>query len=154
MHPTETTYLRTAANGASGLALLVALYDTLAGDIRRAAGAQRENNLEQRAKEVKHALLVVSMLENWIEADSGDLARSLIRFYARLRRGLIEAQGKQAAGQMEQLMAEVLGIREIWQQMQEKNAFFEPEILPPVARVRQGGAFSRDPEQRSLSWSA
>jgi hypothetical protein len=48
MNRTDVTYRKTAAEGASGFGLLIALYDTLAGDLRRAAEAERSNDIEQR----------------------------------------------------------------------------------------------------------
>ena len=37
MNPTELAYRKTAVEGASGFGLMIALYDTLAGNLRRAA---------------------------------------------------------------------------------------------------------------------
>ena len=56
MNRTDLAYRKTAVEGASGFGLLIALYDTLAGNLRRAAAAQRRNDLEDRCHEVKHAL--------------------------------------------------------------------------------------------------
>lgn len=154
MNTMDLTYRKTAFEGASGFGLLIALYDTVAGDLRRAASAQRVGDLEKRAREVKHALAVIGVLENWIDSESGQLAKSLIAFYAGLRRKIIDAQIKQSAEMMEELMAEVLAIREIWQQMDGTSAATGPEILPPVGNQRHSGAFSAQPEQRKLSWSA
>jgi flagellin-specific chaperone FliS len=49
MSPTEMAYRKTAVGGASGFGLLIALYDTLAGDLRRAADAERANDIENGA---------------------------------------------------------------------------------------------------------
>ena len=45
MSPTEMAYRKTAIGGASGFGLLVALYDTLAGDLRRAANTVLPANM-------------------------------------------------------------------------------------------------------------
>ncbi len=71
MTPTELSYRKTATEGASGFGLLIGLFDTLAGNLRRAAEAQRANDMEKRCGEANHALLVIGHLENWI-----DLARA------------------------------------------------------------------------------
>jgi len=155
MNALDLTYRKTAAVGAGGFALLIALYNTLAGDLRRAARAQRAGDLEQRTEEVKHAIVVVASLENWIDAESGELAQWLIGFYASLRRRMIEAQSRQSAELLESLMTEVLDLRGIWQQLERetKNASAEPLILPPVATQRQG-AFSSEAELQHMSWRA
>jgi hypothetical protein len=49
MTPTDLAYRKTAVEGASGMGLLIALYDTLAGDLRRAAAAQRAMTLKDAA---------------------------------------------------------------------------------------------------------
>jgi len=136
------------------MALLVALFDTLAGDLRRAASAQRVGDLEQRARMAKHALAVIAFLENWLDGEDGALAQQLIRFYGGLRRSLMEAQVKQSAALFEQLMSEVLGIRELWQKVEAKEPEAVPHILPPVARQHHTGSYGVEIEQRQLSWSA
>src|SRR5277367_4604828 len=116
MNTTDLIYRRSAAQGASGFSLMIALYDTLVGDLRRGAAAQRAGDLEKRAKELKHALLVVGFLQNWVEADSGELANWLIAFYTQMRARIVEAQARQSADILEEQMAAVLGLRQLWQQ--------------------------------------
>jgi flagellar protein FliS len=116
MTPIELAYRKTAVEGSSGFGLLIALYDTLAGDLRRAADAERANDLGKRATESKHALLVIAYLEEWIDRGSGgELADHLVVFYRTLRRKIVEAQVKRSPEMLEQQMAEVLKIRELWQ---------------------------------------
>ncbi len=119
MNPTELAYRRTAVEGASGFGLLIALYDTLAGDIRRAVRAQHNGDIQSRCKEVNHALLVVGYLEDWIDREGGgDLAQSLLAFYSNLRSALIDAQSKNSAELLEKEMGIVLAIRGTWQQLE------------------------------------
>lgn len=154
MNQTDLAYRKTAVEGASGFGLLIALYDTLAGDLRRAADAQRKGNLEKRGAELKHALLVVSYLENWIDTESGDLAQKLVAFYSNLRRKIIEAQAKQSAEILEKQMAETLRIRELWQRLDIRSTAAGPEILPPERVQKYNLPFSIAMEQSHLSWSA
>jgi flagellar protein FliS len=119
MQSTELYYRKSASDGASGFGLLIMLYDTLAGNLRRAADAERNNNLEQRCVEVNHAFLVIAYLEDAIEqASGGELARKLLNLYSSMRRKLIEAQAKRSPEILEQQMAQVLAIRESWQTME------------------------------------
>jgi len=153
MNFTNLAYRKTVLEGLSGLPLLIAFYDTLAGDLRRAAAAQRKGNLEERSRELKHAALVVGALENWIDANSGDLARQLIAFYSKLRRAMLEAQVKQSAELLEAQMAEVLRIREVWQRLDLRSTNSGPEILPPERTEKYGAGFMQL-EHSQLSWSA
>ena len=68
---TEMSYRKTAIAGASSIGLMIVLFDTLAGDLRRACGALRKNNIEARCKELNHAALVIGQLESWIDLKNG-----------------------------------------------------------------------------------
>jgi|SRR5580692_558767 flagellar protein FliS len=157
MNYTDLAYRTTAAQSASGLSLLIALYDALARDLGRAAAAQRAGDLEARGREIKHALTVIAALENWVEPESGDLARKLVSFYRTLRRKLIDAQVKQSPQIFEEQMAATLTIREIWQRLELRgvtSAGPEMEILPPAQSSSYTGAWAAHLERRQLSWSA
>lgn len=117
MNTTGMAYRKTAVEGASGFGMLIALYDTLAGNLRRAADAERVSNIEQRCHEINHALLIVGYLEDWIcKSNGGGLSQQLVNFYASLRRKMIEAQVKRSAEMLEQQATLVLSVREIWQE--------------------------------------
>ena len=119
MNPTELAYRKTAVEGASGFGLLIALYDTLAGDLRRAADAQRKDDIDRRCKEINHALLVIAYLDDWIDREGGgELAQKLIVFYSTMRKKLIEAQAKQSPEMLEEQMNLVLSIRGTWQDLE------------------------------------
>jgi flagellar protein FliS len=151
---TDLAYRRTAAEAASGMGLLIALFDTLAGDLRRAAEAQRENDIERRSREAGHALRVLGFLENRVaSATDGELARELIAFYSSLRRKLIEASARKSAGMLEQMMADVLKLREQWQQIEQRNEPSGPEILRPVIQIPAGYPAPQIERIRS-NWSA
>ena len=150
----DMTYRKTAVQGVSGLGLLIALYDTLAGDLRRGAAAQRAGNLEERGRELKHALVVLGVLENWIDPDSGDLAQQLIGFYSRARRQITVAQVKQSARILDELMAETLRIREAWQRLDIRSESAGPEILPPEREQIYSLPLRMQMEHAQLSWSA
>ena len=64
MSNTEMSYRKTAVEGASPIGLIIALFDTLVGNLRRAATALRDNDIETRCKELNHAALVLGRLES------------------------------------------------------------------------------------------
>lgn len=153
MNNTDLAYRKTAVEGASGFGLLIALFDTLAGNLRRAAAAQRSNDLETRCREAKHAFLVIGYLENCLpRSTSGELTRQLLRFYSRLRRKLLEAQANKSAETFEQEMAEVLKIREQWQKVEQCNMASEPELNRATA-MQPGGYAIKQTEGRFGGWS-
>lgn len=156
MNRSDLTYRKAAAAGASGFGVLIALYDTLAGDLRRAAEAERTNDIPQRCREVNHALLVIAHLEEWVEQGSGgDLASQLRTFYSSLRRELLEAQVRRSARHLEQQMNRVLELRGMWQKFDLQTVTPRPEILPPAWKEQESvsagaGSFA----EHRLSWSA
>jgi flagellar biosynthetic protein FliS len=153
MNGADLAYRKTAVEGASGFGLLIALYDTLAGNLRRAAAAQRANDIETRCREAKHALLVLAYLEHGLHRGSGGaLTQVLSRFYSALRRKLIEAQVNQSAETFEQEMAEVLRIREHWQKIELRNVASEPEVTHAAAMQADGYALKQT-ENRYGGWS-
>src|ERR1700733_2365814 len=116
-YETELSYRRSAISGASPIGLVIALYDTLSGDLRRAATAIRSNDIERRCNELNHATLVLGQLENWIDKNSGEeLARNLTTFYTYVRSKMLEASFKKSAGVLDELIDLVLQVRTAWQQ--------------------------------------
>ncbi len=154
MNSTELTYRKTAVEGASGFGLLIALYDTLSGDLLRAADAERRNDIEKRCQEVNHATLVIGYLEDWIErSGGGELAQQLSAFYSSLRRKMIEAQIKRSAESLEEQVALVLKIREIWSAMErQKTAQMEAPEGPQTSGYP--GSVSAVHHANACSWSA
>jgi len=152
MNAMELVYRKTATEGASGFGLLVALYDTLAGDLRRAAEAERSNNIEKRCREVNHALLVTAHLEDWIHrGGGGELAEQLLAFYSSLRRLMIQAQAKRSAVMLEQQMTLVLSIRRTWHELETRNS----EETPAWAQIQAfPGSVPQHLERGGSSWSA
>ena len=150
MLPAELAYRKTAVESASGLTLLLSLYDTLAGDIRRAAAAERRNDIAARCCEVNHAFMVIAFLEDRMRrGNGGDLAHHLVGFYSGLRRQLIMAQSKRFPEMLENLMDSILEIRKTWQQI-ELRSIPSAEAMPASTPTRSPA----ERERTSSSWSA
>jgi len=155
MGPTEMAYRKTSVGGASGFGLLIALYDTLAGDLKRAADAERADDLDKRTRELHHALLVVGYLEDWVsKGTGGDLADRLTAFYRTLRRKVIEAQVKRSAAMLEQQMDEVLKIRQIWQGFEQRGAEPTRDARSWTQAPAYPGAESIEYEETESRWCA
>jgi flagellar secretion chaperone FliS len=158
MNAAEMYYRKAAATASvSGIGLLIALYDTLAGDIRRAAEAERVNDIERRVREVNHALLVVGHLEDCMNrGEPGTLTDQLREFYSSLRRKLVEAQVKRSALMLDEQMGRVLEVRATWQSVALRQAAQSagPEILPPSGQSMFPGMSAVQADSRHLSWSA
>ena len=155
MTPMELAYRKTALGGAGGFGLAIALFDTLAGDLRRAASAERANDIEKRCKEVNHALLVVAHLEDALDRGSGgELAQQLRAFYSSLRRKTIEAQARRSPQILEEEMARVLEIRAVWQQAELRGTTSSAHVPGWVQAPAYPGSSLPTRERSSSGWSA
>ncbi len=124
----ELSYRRSALAGATPIGLVIAMYDTLSGNLGRAASAIRSGNIEKRCMELNHALLVVGQLESMVESRNGEeLAGNLSLFYAYLRSKMLEASIQQSAAVLEEQIQLVLQVRSAWQQ---RDAAVPANTLP------------------------
>jgi flagellar biosynthetic protein FliS len=154
MNSTALAYRKTALEGASGFGLMIAMFDTLAGNLRRAAEAERNNDIERRCLEANHAALVLAHLEDWVDsAGGGELAQELIGFYSSLRRNLIEAQARRSVELLEHQMAMVLNVRRIWQEMELRGSA-APEVLRHEGNPTYPVTASVQNPPTSSSWAA
>ena len=129
---TEMSYRKTSIGGASPIGLMIVLFDTLVGDLRRAASALRKNDIEARCNELNHAALVIGQLESWVDLEKGgESAESLSRFYAYLRAKMLEASIEKSAATLDNQIEMILHVRSAWQQL---------DTSPPPALERQPGA--------------
>ncbi len=115
---TELSYRKSAIEGASMIGLMIALFDTLVGDLRRAAYALRKGDIETRCRELNHATLVLGQLNEWIDPENGgESARTLSRFYAYLRAKMMEAAVTQSAKLLETQIDMISHVRSAWQKL-------------------------------------
>jgi flagellin-specific chaperone FliS len=149
----ERTY-RTAATG-GGLALIIALFDTLAGDLRRAAEAERNSNLTQRTRELVHALLVLAYLEDRLNhGTGGELAGHLAGLYKAVRSKIIAGQVRRSSDLLEEAMTDMLRVRENLQKAEQRASQAIPDNFPPVALSKPASYPTFEPRNTSGNWSA
>ena len=157
MSTTEMSYRRLAIQGASPIGLMIALFDRLAGDLRRAAAALRKNDIETRCKELNHAFLVLGQLENWVDvANGGESAQTLSRFYAYLRAKMLEAGASKSAKLLEMQVDMILLVRSSWQQLDvppPQVSEVPAEILMRVLRTPSEEKFDAENGRTPLSYS-
>ncbi len=111
-------YRRAAAQQASVVGLVIALYDTLAGDIQRAIGAMRRRDIEERAVQLRHGFSVLMQLNSLVDCEhGGQTALNLQRFYEYLRRELLRAQFTQDESILERASSLLLEVRGAWQEV-------------------------------------
>lgn len=139
----ERTYRDCSVAGATPIGLLIALFDRLAGDLRRAASAIREGNIEARCSEINHALVIVGQLESWVDLQNGGAsANQLSVFYAQLRSAMLEASMQQSAVLLERSVDSILNIRSRWQELDALAFDFDAFISSASVSHPDGASFS------------
>jgi flagellar protein FliS len=158
MSKTEMSYRRMAVEGASPIGLMISLFDTLVGNLRRAAKALRENDIETRCNELNHAALVLGRLESWLDLENGgETAQTLSRFYAYLRAKMMEASVSKSAAVLDEQIDMVVHVRSAWQKLDTSTSSL-PEQEAEAPAKQTGTSYSSAswemPERNSFSLSA
>ena len=151
MNSTQMAYRKAAVQGASGFDLLVALYDALISDLRRAADAQRNGDIQRRGREVNHALLVLGFMENWIDPkNDGELTQQLRAFYSKIRFSFVTAQARQSAEMLERYIPDLLNLRTIWQEIQRPDRQNSSRCIGQLPSTNEGA----QTERTACNWCA
>ncbi len=111
-------YRRAATQQASVVGLVIALHDTLIGDLRRAAEAMERNDIETRCTQLVHGFKVLQQLEAMLDMNNGgETAIRIRRFYTHVRGQMLTAQFKLAPSILHDQIRIVMEVREAWQQI-------------------------------------
>ena len=122
--PPALAYRRAAAQQASVVGLVIALYDTLAGNLRRATLAMHQRDLEQRGEQLKHGFSVLTQLVSLLDLNQGgQTALNLQRFYDHIRQEMLRAQFAQDPAILEGAADLVLDVRGAWQEVDTRSAY-------------------------------
>lgn len=147
------TYRRAATQQASIVGLVIALHDTLVGDIRRAAEAIDKNDIQGRCDQLTHGFKVLQQLDLMLDMEhGGETASKLRRFYSHVRGQLLLAQFKLSSAMLHKQIEIVLQVREAWQQL-DSAATEDRNVTAPA----QGAAYATKepalPAEPRLSFS-
>jgi flagellar secretion chaperone FliS len=151
---TQLSYRKSAIEGASSIGLIIVLFDTVAGDLRRAAAAIRQNDIERRCRELDHASLVIAQLESWIDmSNGGESAQTLAAFYAQLRAKMMEAAGSKSAELLETQIEIIMQVRSAWQKLDTGTLAVSAEISAEQINASSTAMSETKPERIPFSQS-
>jgi flagellar biosynthetic protein FliS len=133
--------------------LVIALHDTLIGNLQRAALAIDEGNIQKRCDELSHGFKVLTQLDAMLDMKNGGATALKIRtFYNHLRRQMLAAQFKLDATILYAQVSAVLEVRAAWQQVDEIST--ETAVAPtPPSSALPGSDYSADPSETRTSFS-
>lgn len=146
------SYRQAATQQASVVGLVIALYDTLIGNLRRAAEAMDKNDIQARCDELIHGFKVLQQLDAMLDMErGGETAAKNRRFYSHLRGQMLTAQFKLSSEILKKQIGLVLEVRQAWQQIDsalpnsDQSKSFPIMATAPPYMPAQGG----EPEVRS-----
>jgi flagellar secretion chaperone FliS len=132
----ETSYQQQALAGATGVELIVALYDGLIRFLYRAMQCVEENDVHGRRVAVKKVLDILTYLQARLRPDVGaTVAASLADFYSTMFTLTLEASHLESREQFQEVISFVRDVREAWVVVAR-----DPEagrVLPRELRTRE-----------------
>jgi flagellar secretion chaperone FliS len=122
------SYREAAVQGASPVRLVTLLYEQAIEDLRRAKAAHERGEIETRAREINHAILVLGQLQSSLDKDQGGrVAENLGHFYNQVRAGLVDAQCQQSAAAITQQITNLMLVLAAWREVEQNNM---PPTIP------------------------
>jgi flagellar protein FliS len=126
-------YRTSAVSSSSPVGLVVLLYEQLVKDLRHAVDAMHARDVENRTRELDHALQIVGQLQGSLNRENGgEAARNLDRFYTLLRNRLLQAQLQVSPEILDEQIAVLLDLREAWLQLDGQNTPSHPTAPSPA----------------------
>jgi len=112
-----SAYHQSAVQGASPVGLLVALYDTILRDFRRAMDAMDRGDVETRVNELNHALTVIAHLKSVLDHQNGGEAAARFEHFYEVARGMLLSVNVNASKEtLTKLIDMFSSIRSAWHQ--------------------------------------
>jgi flagellar protein FliS len=112
-------YRKRAVEGASPVGLVVLLYGGAITALMRAVAAVEANNIEKRVAELNKVLAILAELQGTLDFEKGGaVAQHLDKYYTVLRSQVMEASIKNSKSILEDLIKNMSGIKEAWQQVE------------------------------------
>ncbi len=131
------TYRRAATQHASVVGLVIALHDTLIGNLRRAAEAMEQNDIQIRCDQLVHGFKVLQQLESMLDMQGGgETAVRVQHFYNHVRGQMLKAQFKLSSAILQDQIRIVADVREAWQTL-DSSAVNGRSVETPTLSVAQ-----------------
>jgi flagellar secretion chaperone FliS len=151
----ETSYQQQALTGATGVELVIALYDGATRFLYRAMQCVEEDDVHGRRVAVKKVLDIFTYLQARLRPDlGGAVAASLADFYATMFTMTLEASHLESVEQFQDVIAFVRNVRDAWvvvarnpeagkvlpRELRTREEKFLPAAAAPVASGEAGAS--------------
>jgi flagellar biosynthetic protein FliS len=141
-------YREADVRGATAVRLVVLLYEQVIRDLSHAAQAIEQNDIELRTKYINHAILVVAYLQSPLDfGNGGKVAKDLDHFYNALRQNLMQVQFFPTKAGLNQLITDVLAVREAWIEVQRaETALITRAVIAPDSSLAASSSIGNAPD--------
>jgi flagellar protein FliS len=132
----RSSYREGAVLGASPAQLVILLYEQAIQDLRRALIALEKGDIEQRTREINHAIVIIGQLQATLDMErGGEVAKNLERFYDLLRGSMVAAQVNQSARILRQQISDLVLLHGAWLEVERAATSLESasRLAPPRA---------------------
>ena len=134
----RTAYRENDVRGATPVRLVILLYEQMIQDLTQAAQAFEQGDIRLRTKLINHAILVIGHLQSPLDFDhGGKVAKDLEHFYNALRQNLVQVQFFPSKAGIQQLITDVLAVREAWIEVERTES---PSVATAARAVPSGAA--------------
>jgi flagellar protein FliS len=148
----RSAYRETDVRGATAVRLVVLLYEQMIQDLRQAAQAIEQNDIELRTNEINHAILVIAYLQSGLEfATGGKVAQDLNDFYDVLRQNLVQVQFHPSQAGICQQITDLVEVREAWTEVERAESLVASAVTTTSNTVPSGAASSESDPVR-VTW--
>ena len=147
-------YRQAATRQASVVGLVIALHDTLIGNLRRAAQAIESNDIQTRCNELVHGFKVLQQLQAMLDLENGGAtAASVRRFYTHTRGQMLKAQFTLSAPLLWSQVQGVLEVRQAWHQLDSApaEAGLSQQRTSHALPNQTGGRYEREEVRASFA---
>ena len=149
----RSAYRETDVRGATAVRLVVLLYEQMIQDLRQAAKAIEQNDIELRTNHINHAILVIAYLQSGLDfATGGKVAQDLNDFYDLLRQNLVQVQFHPSQAGIGQQITDLLEVREAWTEVERAEQSLVAGAVTPTPNTVPSDAASSESDPVRVTW--
>jgi len=149
----RSAYRETDVRGATAVRLVVLLYEQMIQDLRQAAQAIEQNDIELRTNQINHAILVIAYLQSGLDfATGGKVAQDLNDFYDLLRQNLVQVQFLPSQAGICQQITDLLEVREAWTEVERAEQSLVASAVTTTPNTVPSNAASSESDPVRVTW--
>ncbi len=144
-------YQQVEANTASGLRLVVMLYDGAVRFLSQAKAEIVNRNLAGKGMAIDRALAIIGELQSTLKIDEGgEIARALDRLYNYMNERILEGSAKLDCRSLDEVIKLLRVLNSAWSEIARKSELQAPKSVDQTGSLNQGGSKPQASSNRPL----